>query len=143
MPYVILAQPDPDLPVFEVQKEDGQGRKRLLHRNFHLPFISLPIEDIGSATSSEANSDIESAEQVTDCDDSEAVSVSDHANSDSSSSSGSRAPRYRPPHRRQPGETGLLPRRTSRQRKPSRVITCGDFVVGQQRGSVTAIGARH
>ncbi|KAH3803288.1 hypothetical protein DPMN_156991 [Dreissena polymorpha] len=142
MPYVILAEPDPDLPVFEVQKEDGKGRKRLLHRNHLLPFISLPIEDIRSATSSGDNSDMESDEQVIDCDDSEAVSVSDHANSDSSSSVSS-APRYRPPHRRQLGETGLLPRRTSRQRTPSGLITCGDFVVGQQRGSGTAVSARH
>ncbi|KAH3877482.1 hypothetical protein DPMN_001350 [Dreissena polymorpha] len=46
MLFMILTHPDPELPVVEVQKEDGQGRKRLLHRNNLLPFISLPIEDI-------------------------------------------------------------------------------------------------
>ncbi|KAH3735217.1 hypothetical protein DPMN_041679 [Dreissena polymorpha] len=83
--------------------ERRRSRKKTASTQNHLlPFISLPIEDIGSATSSGANSDIESDEQVIDYDNSEAVSVSDHAISDYSSSV-SGAPRYRPPHRRQPG----------------------------------------
>lgn len=36
--YVVLSKPDLNLPVFEVQREDGEGRKRLLHRNL-LPFF--------------------------------------------------------------------------------------------------------
>ena len=35
--YVILDQPNPDIPVFLVQHEDGTGRKRSLHRNKLLP----------------------------------------------------------------------------------------------------------
>ena len=45
--YIVLKQPNPDIPVFEVQKENGEGRKRTLHRNHLLPIGSLPMpEDI-------------------------------------------------------------------------------------------------
>ena len=32
-PYKVLKQPIPDIPVFDVQKEDGTGRVKTLHRN--------------------------------------------------------------------------------------------------------------
>jgi hypothetical protein len=40
-PYKVLGQPNPDIPVFTVQREDGEGRKRNLHRN-----LLLPVGDI-------------------------------------------------------------------------------------------------
>ena len=40
-PYKVLGPPNPDIPVFTVQKEDGEGRKRNLHRN-----LLLPVGDI-------------------------------------------------------------------------------------------------
>lgn len=40
-PYIILRQPNPDMPVFVVQKENGEGRQRTLHRNLLLPIGAL------------------------------------------------------------------------------------------------------
>jgi len=42
-PYVIVKQPNADIPVFLVRKEDGTGEK-LLHRNLLLPIGALPIQ---------------------------------------------------------------------------------------------------
>ncbi|XP_078312843.1 uncharacterized protein LOC144619278 [Crassostrea virginica] len=36
-PYIVLAKPNPELPVYVVGKENGEGRKRTLHRNLLLP----------------------------------------------------------------------------------------------------------
>ncbi len=42
-PYLVLQQPNSDIPVFVVQREDGIGPKKTLHRNHLLPISSLPI----------------------------------------------------------------------------------------------------
>lgn len=42
-PYTVLQQPNEDIPVFIVQREDGSGSKRTLHRNHLLPISSLPL----------------------------------------------------------------------------------------------------
>ncbi len=39
--YIIGKQPNEDVPVFEVQQEDGRGKTRTLHRNLLLPIGSL------------------------------------------------------------------------------------------------------
>lgn len=36
-PYVVLSQPNPEIPVFLVKKENGEGRQHTLHRNLLLP----------------------------------------------------------------------------------------------------------
>ncbi|XP_052098324.1 uncharacterized protein LOC127733081 [Mytilus californianus] len=43
-PYVILDQPNTELPVYVVRKENGHGRKRTLHRNHLLPIGSINEE---------------------------------------------------------------------------------------------------
>ena len=40
--YRIVKQPNVDIPVYVVQKENGEGRKRTLHRNLLLPIGHLP-----------------------------------------------------------------------------------------------------
>ena len=44
--YVILNQPNPSIPVYEVGKENGGGRKRILHRNLLLPVGCIPRREI-------------------------------------------------------------------------------------------------
>ena len=41
-PYVVIDQPNKDIPVFAVKREHGKGKSKLLHRNLLLPFMSLP-----------------------------------------------------------------------------------------------------
>ena len=42
-PYNVLSQPNIEIPVFKVQREDGVGPVRTLHRNLLLPIGNLPI----------------------------------------------------------------------------------------------------
>ncbi|XP_052689219.1 uncharacterized protein LOC128167505 [Crassostrea angulata] len=39
-PYYIISQPNRDIPVFKVKREDDQGKERVLHRNLLLPIGS-------------------------------------------------------------------------------------------------------
>ena len=43
--YVIVSQPNSDIPVFKVRKENGTGRDRVLHRNLLLPVGSVESDD--------------------------------------------------------------------------------------------------
>lgn len=40
--YVVVRQPNTDIPVFELESESGEGRPRVLHRNNLLPIGTLP-----------------------------------------------------------------------------------------------------
>lgn len=43
-PYIIISQPNEDIPVFKVRREDGEGRCKVLHRNLLLPIgTKFPI----------------------------------------------------------------------------------------------------
>ena len=42
-PYVVIDQPNDDIPVYEVRRQHTRSRKtRLLHRILLLPFMCLP-----------------------------------------------------------------------------------------------------
>ena len=43
--YIVRDQPNPEIPVYVVQQEDGSGRKRTLHRNHLLPIGYLHDSD--------------------------------------------------------------------------------------------------
>ncbi len=43
-PYVILDQPNEEVPVYVLEREDGIGPRKTLHRNHLLPISSLPID---------------------------------------------------------------------------------------------------
>lgn len=36
-PYIVIGQPNENIPVFVVKKENGEGRRRTLHHNLLLP----------------------------------------------------------------------------------------------------------
>lgn len=40
--YIVVSQPNLDVPVFKVKKEYGKGVEKTLHRNLLLPFMGLP-----------------------------------------------------------------------------------------------------
>ncbi|XP_067664261.1 uncharacterized protein [Haliotis asinina] len=40
--YIVTSQPNPTIPVYVVEQEDGEDRKKTLHRNLLLPNGSLP-----------------------------------------------------------------------------------------------------
>lgn len=40
-PYLVLDQPDPSIPVLQIQKETSKGKIRTLHRNLLLPIGHL------------------------------------------------------------------------------------------------------
>ena len=41
-PYVIVSQPDPNIPVFQVKKKESDNTTKVLHRNVLLPFSVIP-----------------------------------------------------------------------------------------------------
>lgn len=41
--YVVISQPNPDIPVFRVRKEFARGPVRTLHRNLILPLSGIPL----------------------------------------------------------------------------------------------------
>ena len=76
-PYVVISQPNPDIPVNEVKNTSPRVKKtRLLHRILLLPFMGLPsMESIDDAQSAPSTSPVNSPK----------VSVSDGYSSSSSS----------------------------------------------------------
>lgn len=45
-PYIVIDQPNEDVPVYTIQREDGVGPLRKLHRNHLLPISTLPAKEV-------------------------------------------------------------------------------------------------
>jgi hypothetical protein len=43
--YIVVDQPNLDLPIFQVKPEDSDDAPKLLHRNMLLPFMGLPLQE--------------------------------------------------------------------------------------------------
>ena len=50
IPYTVLEQPNGEIPVYVVQRENKVGPKRTLHRNLLLPIVFLPFEETSLST---------------------------------------------------------------------------------------------
>lgn len=128
-PYTILRQPIPDVPVFDVQKEDGTGRVKTLHRNLLLPIGSLPYEQM---INSEDEVDVSKGSNVSELSDSE---ENNELKTSSSSTDEDQSQQDEPtrPKTRNRAEPGLLPRskpsrRQKRERRPPAWITSDNWV---------------
>ena len=134
-PYTVLEKPLPDIPVFKVMREDGQGWVKTLHRNQLLPFFCLPKELDDAAVVSVEEESAESSEEE------EIVPEAENRDpySSSSDSDGNEeppevsVPAYRTPQRRNPREAGVCPRRQpsrpKRQKKSPAWMATGQWVI--------------
>ena len=146
--YIVKCQPNPDIPVYEVQLENSRSRKkRTLHRNLLLPFMFIP-----RMKQQQLGSDSENAVQVDEEQEIDNVAESDTESlSETESQTNeprSQTPRYVIPMRRPPGTPALNPRtqepvadvhRDSRpvreQRKPQ-WMTSNHWVLAQQQSAL-------
>ena len=139
VPYVVISQPIPDIPVYEVLSEKPRARKtRFLHRTLLLPFSSIsplvdrrrPVQSTDGASTSVPDSqhDVvdtrppteEPDSTVEDLDGGYDASISscshagdDIALADASTSVSSRNGKYVVPAKRKPGMPGYKPHYTS------------------------------
>ena len=51
--YLVVEQPNKDIPVFVVKREHGRSTRKLLHRNLLLPFMALPASKPNSLDTSQ------------------------------------------------------------------------------------------
>ena len=63
-PYKVIAMPNPDIPVYEVKRENGQGPVRKLHRNMLLQFNAIPPLSQSQRTSTVIQPDSHSPKTV-------------------------------------------------------------------------------
>ena len=101
-PYIVKSQPNPDIPVYEVQCDIPRAHKtRMLHRNLLLPFFCLKLKGRSSNTKPQDHHDRSPQQQS-----GSSKEQGGHANIDITAG----VPRYRTPMKRKPGEPGLYPR---------------------------------
>lgn len=53
--YIIVGQPNLDIPIYEVKKEHSRERTKVLHRNLLLPFMGIPTKPHTSSPSDSSN----------------------------------------------------------------------------------------
>ena len=137
-PHIVLRQPNPEIPVFDVQQVDGRGRVKTLHRNELLPFNSIPVEELQKEqreTEMGLGSDPEPT--APDLLESETSSKSSSSSSEDDEDGKEDESAHYLPTERLPGELSLQPRtrvrskpanRPQRQRKPPGWLTTGNWV---------------
>lgn len=112
--YRVIDIPNDDIPVYHVQKVDGKGPIKILHRNLLLPFNSLPIEELVETTGRSVCKD---TTRKTRSQDRSKSSVTGHVTStDSSESESDSSERYIPPALRSRNYQNLAPQKPPRQR---------------------------
>ena len=126
-PYIVTSQPIPDIPIYEVKRENGHSKPKLLHRNMLLPFVGLPCptdeEELGKPLRDRRKvaKELEREVKTTESD------SSDDSSSDSTKPDDGvqlRPPKYKLPERkskdrqkRVPQNKALRQRRGTRQRR--------------------------
>lgn len=157
-PYIVRRQPNPGIPVYEVQLENSRSKKtRTLHRNLLLPFMSIPCDreqhsvaktllEAAPTEESETMSEQGNQDRSSDISDHFPNNIDSHSVSQGqdSDNDGQATERYVIPMRRKPGAPGVLPRsnpelaKEESQSRPSRIrrkptwMNTSDWVLGQQ-----------
>ena len=154
-PYIVRCQPNPDIPVYEVQLENSRSRKtRTLHRNLLLPFMCIPLRKQRQSGSEPDTTEDTIEDETVRLEDDQSLSsgtelpdmaMEDPSETESQSSDiQSRAPPYIIPMRRPPGTPGLSPRskdstavaephsRPARSKRKPQWMTSNDWVLTQQ-----------
>ena len=111
-PYVVKGKPAPDIPVYDVVKENARNsKKRILHRNMLLPFTGLPCPPAYKPTQKRRENEkveevvVPSEESEYEYSDSSKSSAVEEESEDDPPQVGP----YVPPCRRAPGQKGALP----------------------------------
>ena len=103
-PYIVKSQPNPDIPVYEVQCDIPRARKtQMLHRNLLLPFFCLKPKGITPIIKRQYPHERSPQQQP-----GSSKEQDGHTSVDITAG----VPRYRTPMKRNLGEPGLYPRST-------------------------------
>ena len=146
--YIVKCQPNPDIPVYEVQLESSRSRKkRTLHRNLLLPFMFIPRRKQQQLGSDSENAVDVDEEQETDNNAVESDTDRLSETQSQKSEPQGQTPRYVIPMRRPPGTRALTPRtqepvadvqidsRPVRERRKPQWMTSKDWVLAQQQST--------
>ena len=128
-PYIVISQPNDDIPVYEVRRDNSRAKKtRLLHRTLLLPFVGLPRldeedfeEDPDSLVVVGDDQQDQVISQIDPGDSAVRTNSEDSLLSENDDSSDKEAPleldgtgkRYVIPMLRGPDDPGVLPRETA------------------------------
>ena len=137
--YIVLSQPNPSIPVFQVKREHGRIGVKTLHRNLLLPFMGLPIRkeqlrrsfvDEESTIQSEAGPSVQTGplNQTS----TEIHSPSSSTCSPLHSPKSTEVPRYVIPqkrtHRLNPQAEDFIPRRGTRFKQKPALLNSTDWI---------------
>ena len=116
-PYIILSQPNPDIPVYNVKLENSRSRKiRTLHRNLLLPFMGLPLKNTRNSEETQQPTSDDNNGAPVPAPDTDRLAQTDQLPltpvSTGGTSGTAEVQRYVIPQRRPRGTPGLAPRST-------------------------------